>query len=69
VEFLMNHLRLREGFAASVFNARTGLKLAALEPGLSECIEAGLLEWHGDTIRSTETGWNFLDTVLEKFLV
>ncbi len=68
LEFLMNHLRLREGFRGGVFTERTGLGLDALEPGLSLCVKDGLLEWRGTTLRCTEKGWNFLDNVLEKFL-
>lgn len=68
LEFLMNHLRLREGFAAATFGERTGLPGEALEPGLSACIEAGLLERQDDIIRCTDTGWNFLDNVLERFV-
>jgi len=68
VEFLMNHLRLREGFAPSVFGERTGLDAQALEPGLADCLQAGLLEQRGGAIRCTDKGWNFLDSVLEAFL-
>jgi oxygen-independent coproporphyrinogen-3 oxidase len=68
LEFLMNHLRLREGFAPAVFTARTRLALDALEPGLARCLSLGLLERQGNAIRCTEQGWNFLDNVLENFV-
>lgn len=68
VEFLMNHLRLREGFAEPVFSERTGLSLAALEAGLAACRKAALLESSNGVIRCTDKGWNFLDNVLENFL-
>ena len=68
LEFLMNHLRLREGFGEAVFGKRTGLPLQALEPGLSACIQGGLLERREGTIRCTGKGWNFLDSVLETFI-
>ena len=68
LEFLMNHLRLKEGFAEAVFVERTGLALSALEPGLAECIRAGLLERRGGSILCSDRGWNFLDTVLEAFI-
>ncbi|MDD5036349.1 MAG: hypothetical protein PHE55_16515 [Methylococcaceae bacterium] len=68
VEFLMNHLRLRQGFAEAIFGERTGLALDDLEPGLSECLAVGLLEKCGSFIRCTDKGWNFLDNVLERFL-
>ncbi|QSA96958.1 radical SAM family heme chaperone HemW [Methylococcus sp. EFPC2] len=68
VEFLMNHLRLREGFPEAAYAERTGLDNQTLQPGLNECIEAGLIERCDGRIRCTETGWNFLDNVLERFL-
>lgn len=67
-EFLMNHLRLREGFAEAVFGERTGSSLDALEPELSGCIAAELLERRGGAVRCTDAGWNFLDNVLQRFL-
>jgi oxygen-independent coproporphyrinogen-3 oxidase len=67
-EFLMNHLRLREGFAESEFVETTGLALSALEPALSDCVAAEWLERRGGVIRCTDTGWNFLDNVLQRFL-
>ncbi|NJD08361.1 MAG: radical SAM family heme chaperone HemW [Methylococcaceae bacterium] len=68
MEFLMNGLRLREGFSEKEFLARTGLDPAALEPGLSQCLEKGLLARAGGAIRCTDRGWNFLDNVLEHFV-
>jgi putative oxygen-independent coproporphyrinogen III oxidase len=68
VEFMMNHLRLREGFVETVFTDRTGLPMSALEPALSFCLEDGLLERSYGFIRCTGKGWNFLDNVLEKFI-
>lgn len=67
-EFLMNALRLREGFHAGLFHERTGLPSAALEPEMSRCIDAGLLEQCDGHFRCTPTGFNFLDTVLQRFL-
>ena len=67
LEFLMNHLRLREGFDEAIFVERTGQPLAAIEAGLSQCVEEGLLERRGRQVRCTDKGWNFLDNVLEKF--
>ena len=68
LEFMMNHLRLREGFSEHVFSDRTGLSLRALEPGLSACLEARWLERGNGFIRCTDRGWNFLDNVLEEFM-
>jgi len=67
-EFLMNGLRLREGFEISHFIARTGLELAALEPTLTGLMNERLLERTPTHIRCSEHGFNFLDTILQRFL-
>lgn len=68
LEFLMNRLRLREGFDERDFSERTGLDPAILQGGLADNMEAGLLEKSGGVIRCTDKGWNFLDNVLERFV-
>ncbi|MFO1417807.1 MAG: radical SAM family heme chaperone HemW [Methylotetracoccus sp.] len=68
LEFLMNHLRLRDGFAAAAFTAGTGLPLTALEPALADCIRDGLLSDSGAVVRCTDHGWNFLEDVLGRFV-
>lgn len=67
-EFLMNALRLREGFEQGLLTAHTGLPINTLEPELSACLEDGLLERDGQQIRCSAHGFNFLDTVLQRFL-
>jgi putative oxygen-independent coproporphyrinogen III oxidase len=67
-EFLMNALRLREGFAEPLFSERTGLPMEALEPELSACLDEGLLARDRGFVRCTERGYNFLDNVLQRFL-
>lgn len=67
-EFLMNGLRLREGFETRHFRARTGLDIARLEPTLTTLVKAQLLEKTPTHIRCTEHGFNFLDSILQHFL-
>lgn len=67
-EFLMNALRLRDGFETELFSRRTGLPPAALEPELAAAVDEGLLERLDGKIRCTPAGFNFLDTVLQRFL-
>lgn len=69
LEFLMNGLRLRQGFAEADYPARTGLTLETLEPMLTECLKLDLLEQMDDRIRCTADGWRLLDSVLERFCV
>jgi oxygen-independent coproporphyrinogen-3 oxidase len=68
LEFIMNHLRLKQGFSIDTYLARTGLTISALEPGLSACIKEGLLIKQDNHYYCSEQGWNFMDNVLEKFM-
>jgi putative oxygen-independent coproporphyrinogen III oxidase len=68
LEFVMNHLRLKQGFTLDGFTAATGLAPAALEPGLSGNCRQNLLIRRDDRFFCSEKGWNFLDTVLQNFI-
>ena len=68
LEFIMNHLRLKQGFSIDTYQARTGLTISTLEPGLSACIKEGLLIKQDNHYYCSEQGWNFMDNVLEKFM-
>jgi putative oxygen-independent coproporphyrinogen III oxidase len=70
-EFMMNALRLVEGFEADLFETRTGLAWSELagpvgsltERGLLESIPRGAAGW-----RPTELGRHFLNDVITEFL-
>ena len=68
LEFIMNHLRLKQGFTMEAYQAMTGLALATLEPALSECLQQDLLIHQGGRYYCSEHGWNFMDNILEKFM-
>ena len=68
LEFVMNHLGLKQGFTISAFEASTGLTIDSLEPVLSQCLKDGLLIYQNNYYCCTEQGWNFMDNVLEKFI-
>ncbi len=67
-EFMMNALRLTEGFPASLFSARTGLSLTAALPTLEEAQRRGLIERDALHIRPTLLGQRFLNELLQLFL-
>jgi putative oxygen-independent coproporphyrinogen III oxidase len=67
-EFMLNALRLVEGFALPLFTERTGLALAAIEPQLRAAEAAGLLERDLTHARPTARGQRFLNDLLEMFL-
>jgi oxygen-independent coproporphyrinogen-3 oxidase len=67
-EFMMNALRLSEGFAPALFTERTGLPLAAIEKSVLAARRDGLLEVADDRIRPTARGRRYLNRLLEMFL-
>ncbi|MHB1591228.1 MAG: radical SAM family heme chaperone HemW [Sulfuricella sp.] len=67
-EFMMNALRLTEGFPVSLFSARTGLSLTAALPMLEEAQRRGLIECDTSHIRPTSLGRCFLNDLLQLFL-
>ncbi len=68
LEFIMNHLRLKQGFSTDTYQARTGLSISTLEPALSNCLKEELLIHHDKHYYCSEQGWNFMDNILEKFM-
>ena len=67
-EFMLNALRLTEGFTPTLFQERTGLPLAAVEPALREAERNGLLERDATRIGPSERGRRFLNELLQHFL-
>ena len=67
-EFMLNALRLVEGFEVRLFPERTGLPLAVVEPALRGAEDAGLLARDWQRIQPTERGQRFLNELLERFL-
>ena len=67
-EFLLNALRLREGFATELYTQRTGLPLSTLRAGLEKANRLGLVRQTGERIAATPRGWDLLNEVLTLFL-
>jgi coproporphyrinogen III oxidase-like Fe-S oxidoreductase len=67
-EFMLNALRLRDGFEASQFDERTGRSLSATDADLAEAQRRGLIERAGSRWRATDRGWRFLNDVQALFL-
>ncbi|RFA31166.1 YggW family oxidoreductase [Alkalilimnicola ehrlichii] len=69
LEFMMNALRLREGFAIPFCEARTGLDWERhFQAPATAAIDRGLLERVADIVRPTEVGSLYLNETLELFL-
>jgi oxygen-independent coproporphyrinogen-3 oxidase len=67
-EFLLNALRLVEGFDQAQFEARTGVELASIAVQLERAGELGLLQRRGTHWRASTHGLNFLNDLLALFL-
>jgi len=67
-EFMLNALRLRDGFTLDLFRERTGLPLSAIEPALAQAEARGLIERSLDGIRPSALGFDFLSDLQQFFL-
>jgi len=68
LEFMLNALRLREGFETELFAAHTGLPIRAVEAPLAEAERRGWVEWNLTRIRPTDEGQRLLNDLLGLFL-
>jgi oxygen-independent coproporphyrinogen-3 oxidase len=67
-EFMMNALRLNDGFSAELFSERTSLPLLLIRSELEKAEQRGLLMRDLQRIAPTELGRRFLNDLLEMFL-
>ncbi|MFP4155039.1 MAG: radical SAM family heme chaperone HemW [Halothiobacillaceae bacterium] len=67
-EFMLNALRLRAGFAVPVFFERTGLPISQVQDTLTGAERDGLIDWDITRIRPSDTGWRYLNDLLQRFL-
>jgi oxygen-independent coproporphyrinogen-3 oxidase len=68
-EFMMNALRLNQGFDADLFEQRTSLPLRRIESELRLAAQDGLIARSLQHIAPTDQGRRFLNRLLERFLV
>jgi oxygen-independent coproporphyrinogen-3 oxidase len=67
-EFMLNALRLAEGFELAAFTERTGLPLGAIQGPLAEAEARGLVESDLQRVRPTARGFDFLSDLQALFL-
>ncbi len=67
-EFMLNALRLREGFELAQFSERTGLPLSAIQKALADAEGKGLVTRDFQRVTPTERGFDFLSDLQEIFL-
>jgi putative oxygen-independent coproporphyrinogen III oxidase len=67
---LFNGLRLKSGIDVLELSYRAGLEAREHFAGaFARCEERGWLEWEGDVVRCTPTGWWVLNKVVSEFLL
>ena len=67
-EFMLNALRLRDGFKLADFGEKTGLPFTAIEQALLEAERKGLIERDFIRVKPTERGFDFLNDLQSLFL-
>ena len=67
-EFLLNGLRLVEGFDEALFQARTGLDPRVVASAMETARAKGLLQTEGGRIRASASGYRYLNDLLQLFL-
>jgi oxygen-independent coproporphyrinogen-3 oxidase len=67
-EFVLNALRLREGFELPLFAERTGLSPSVLDDALRAATARGLVDRDGAVVRPTARGFDFLSDLQALFL-
>jgi len=71
-EFMLNALRLKQGFSSDLFEQRTRLAFAEIEPLVQQAINKKLMlkdnSVEQEHYRTTKRGWEFLNDVMEMFL-
>jgi oxygen-independent coproporphyrinogen-3 oxidase len=67
-EFMLNALRLVDGFDPNLFAERTGMSISAIGKALNEAEGKGLLYRDHKLIKPTELGQRFLNDLQEMFL-
>ena len=67
-EFMLNNLRLTNGFSSSTFTQTTGLTWSQVEKQIQQRIDEGLIEKSHHQFQATPLGYQFLDDLTQKFL-
>jgi oxygen-independent coproporphyrinogen-3 oxidase len=67
-EFMLNALRLKDGFDLRLFFERTGLAMTAIQNPLDEAERQGLIERDLNRVKPSERGFDFLNDLQSLFL-
>jgi oxygen-independent coproporphyrinogen-3 oxidase len=67
-EFMLNSLRLAQGFDVTLFPERTGMPMSAIQSTLQLAQAKGLLTWESDWVKPSARGFDFLNDLQALFL-
>ena len=67
-EFMLNALRLKEGFDESLFSSRTGESITSIHDKLNQAKDLGLLKQRESKLYPTQKGFDFLNDLQALFL-
>jgi oxygen-independent coproporphyrinogen-3 oxidase len=67
-EFMLNALRLKDGFSAVLFSERTRLDFASVEQKIEQLTQKGLLNSKDNKYWPTTKGWAFLNDMMGVFI-
>ncbi len=67
-EFMLNALRLVDGFDVDLFQARTGQQWETIRAAVADLLSRGLLFWEHTRLRPSPEGLRFLNELLLSFL-
>ena len=67
-EFMLNAMRLSQGFPKSLFSERTGRALESIETMIQTLVDDGLMVVSEQDYCPTDLGRRFLNSVIERFL-
>lgn len=67
-EFMMNVLRLNNGFETELFQQHVGLPVSTVEKALKQAEDKDWISWDLKRIKPTDTGRQYLNNLLELFM-
>lgn len=68
LEFMMNALRLKQGFSIADFEQRSGHSFGKISKTVDSLVGSGLLLQQENRVLASTKGYHFLNSVLEEFL-
>ena len=67
-EFMLNAIRLKQGFNKEMFEHRTLMDFSSVESNVDKLIDDGLLIKIDKQYQTTNKGWAFINSIVESFL-